>query len=77
MAVGRHRTPIALAQMLDSGHRAVIYAFDPGKPSQWSRHDPDLVAREGTALRELADKYAERVAGNVASAVVHHRGGAS
>jgi len=37
-------------------------------------HDPDLVAREGTALRELADRYAKRVAGNVESSVVDHRG---
>ena len=57
--------PIALLHM--SG-------FDPAKPSQWSRHDPELVAREGTALRKLADRYAECVTGDVASVVVHQRG---
>ena len=32
--------------------------FDPGMPAQWSRHAPGLVASDGTALRELADRYA-------------------
>jgi hypothetical protein len=32
--------------------------FDPRTPAQWSKYAPGLVASEGTALRELADRYA-------------------
>ena len=56
------RTPNGYALL---GHPISILhmsGFDQGMPAQWSRHAPGLVASEGTALRELADRYAACVA---------------